>query len=85
MYYKITNENENHHGFQYSDGLNVLKDKFNDNSNHSCCSGGLYFTNSENIFKFLDYGIYLREVTLPTENPNFKKSKIHLEINGGPI
>ena len=29
MYYKITNERENHHGFQYYDGLNVLKKKFN--------------------------------------------------------
>ena len=75
MYFKITNPAENHNGFQYSDGLNVLKDKFNDNPNHACCSGGLYFTNGENIFKFLNYGIYLREITLPTENPDFKKIK----------
>ena len=72
MYFKITNPTENHNGFQYSDGLNVLKDKFDDDPNRSCCSGGLYFTNIENIFKFFNYGIYLREVTLPTENPDFQ-------------
>ena len=75
MYFKITNAAENHNGFQYLDGLNVLKEKFNDDPNKSCCPGGLYFTNGENIFKFLNYGIYLREVTLPIENPDFKKVK----------
>ena len=75
MYFKITNAAENHKGFQYSDGLNVLQEKFNDDPNKSCCSGGLYFTDIENIFKFLNYGIYLREVILPTENPDFKKIK----------
>ena len=75
MYFKITNAGENHHGFQYSDGLNVLKGKFNDDPNASCCAGGLYFTNAENISKFLDYGIYLREVILPTYNPDFQMIK----------
>ena len=72
LYFKITNSAENHHNFQYVNGLNVLKDKFNDDPSESCCPGGLYFTNAENIFKFLDYGIYLREITLPTENPDFR-------------
>ena len=75
MYFKITNSAENHNGFQYFDGLNVLKEKFNNDPNQSCCPGGLYFTDGENIFKFLNYGIYLREVTLPIENPDFKKIK----------
>ena len=75
MYFKITNAAENHNGFQYSDGLNVLKEKFNDNPDDSCCKGGFYFTNAENIFKFLNYGIYLREVTLPTDNPDFRMIK----------
>ena len=75
MYFKITNATENHHGFQYSDGLNVLKEKFNDNPDDSCCAGGLYFTNVENIFKFLNYGIYLREIILPLENPDFRMIK----------
>ena len=71
-YYKITNAEENHHGFQYKDGLNVLKEKFNENPDHHCCAGGLYFTDVEHIFGFMEYGIYLREITLPTENPDFK-------------
>ena len=75
MYFKITNATENHHGFQYSNGLNVLREKFNDNPADSCCAGGFYFTNAENIFKYLDYGIYLREVILPTENPDFRMIK----------
>ena len=71
-YYKITNAEENHHGFQYKDGLNVLIEKFNENPEDHCCAGGLYFTDAKNIFKFMEYGIYLREITLPVENPDFK-------------
>ena len=56
MYFKITNAEENHHGFQYADGLNVLIEEFNDDPNQSCCAGGLYFTDIANIFKFLNYG-----------------------------
>ena len=75
MYFKITNANENHRGFQYVDGLNVLIEEFNDDPNKSCCRGGLYFTNIQNIFKFLDYGIYLREIALPIDNPDFRMVK----------
>ena len=56
MYFKITNAEENHHGFQYADGLNILIEKFNDDPNQSCCAGGFYFTDAANIFKFLSYG-----------------------------
>ena len=72
IYYKITNENENHNGFQYKDGLNVLKEKFNDNPYHTCVRGGLYFTDLEHIINFLDYGCYLREIELPLNDPEFK-------------
>ena len=58
-YYKITNAKENHHGFQYKDGLNILEEEFNDNPNDHCCAGGLYFSDVEHIFAFLHYGIYL--------------------------
>ena len=71
MYFKITNADENHYGFQYVNGLNVLKEEFNDDPNQSCCKGGLYFTDAANIFEFLNFGIYLREITLPTLDPNF--------------
>jgi ankyrin repeat protein len=75
MYFKITNESENHHKFQYETGLNILVEKFNDDPNESCCAGGFYFTDAKHILKFLDYGIYLREVILPTDNPDFKMIK----------
>jgi hypothetical protein len=75
MYYKITNAEENHFGFQYVTGLNILVGEFNNDPDQSCCKGGLYFTNIENIFYFLNCGIYLREVFLPMSNPGFKMIK----------
>lgn len=71
-WFKITNENECHHGFQYQDGLNVLKGPFNDDPNASCCAGGFYFSDITNIPKFFGYGCYLRELTLPLTDPEFK-------------
>ena len=56
MYFKITNKKENHHGFQYVDGLNVLEEEFNNDPEQSCCAGGFYFTNAANILKFIGYG-----------------------------
>ena len=73
MYFKITNKEENHNGFQYFDGLNILVDEFIESG--SCVKGGLYFTDINNIFKFLNYGIYLRKVSLPFNNPDFKMVK----------
>ncbi|ALR84429.1 ankyrin repeat-containing protein, partial [Niemeyer virus] len=31
-----------------------------------------YFTRIDNVFDFLKYGVYLREITLPTNNTNFE-------------
>ncbi len=66
IYYKITNAEENHYGFQYTTGLNVLKSNFN--TDGSCVGGGLYFTKIKYIFRYLSYGIFLREVHLPLDN-----------------
>ena len=74
-YYKITNQDENHHGFQYHDGLNIDTQTFNDDPQQSCVGGGLYFTDAQHLFQFLDYGIYLRQVTLPTDNDHFQMIK----------
>lgn len=71
-YFKITNAEENHYGFQYTDGLNVLEEPFNDNPNDTCGKGGFYFTTIDHIHKFYSYGIYLREVFLPENDLNFK-------------
>ena len=69
-FFKITNREENHNSFQYTDGLNILKEPFAEMG--SCVRGGLYFTDANNIFEFLNYGIHLREITLPVDDPDFK-------------
>ena len=94
-YYKITNKEEKHNGLQYQDGLIVDPVPFNPTGN--CETGGIYFA-SEDIFAFLDYGPWLREVTLPAdvqvyENPGeptkWKADKVFLgsrrEINAQVI
>src|SRR5690349_5275845 len=65
IYYKITNKDENHNGYQYYDGLNILDKPFEKDG--SCVSGGLYFTSIKHIFKYLSYGCYLREIKLPND------------------
>lgn len=53
MYYKITNKDEIHFGYEYKDGLNIdTKD-------------GMYFTDKQNLYNFLQFGIYIRKVTIP--------------------
>src|SRR5260221_13200643 len=66
VYYKITNKEENHNGYQYQNGLNILDKPFEKIG--SCVEGGLYFTDIVNIFKFLAYGCFLREITLSSKS-----------------
>jgi hypothetical protein len=66
-YYKIFNEEDKHNGFQYVDGLNVDSVPFNDNPNDSCVEGGFYFSDADHICNFVEYGNYIREVTLPDD------------------
>ena len=72
-FFKITNKEENHKGYQYKDGLNVLDKPFEEEG--SCVPGGLYFTDAEHIFEFLAYGIYLREISLPFDDKDLKYVK----------
>ena len=69
-FFKITNKEEKHHGFQYTNGLNILKEPFAETG--SCVPGGLYFADITSILQFLNYGVYLREITLPLNDPDFK-------------
>ena len=64
-YYKITNAQECHNHFQYVDGLNILKEPFQPEG--SCVAGGFYFSDKENIHKFLVFGCTLREITIPDD------------------
>lgn len=61
-YYKITNEFENHRHYNYKEGLNEFQGTFNKSSN--CGYGGLYFAEAGDIFHFLTWGVYYRQVTL---------------------
>ena len=79
-YYKITNEKENHNGLQYREGL--VTDSLPFNASGDCMKGGIYFAR-EDILAFLDYGYWLRKITIPAEeeiyeNPGTpKKWKSH--------
>jgi len=66
-YYKVTNADEIHFGYHYKDGLNILIEKFNDNPKASCVSGGFYFTDYDHLPEFLEIGVWIREVTIPTD------------------
>jgi hypothetical protein len=65
MYLKITNKDEIHHGLQYHDGLVIDPVPFEREG--TCCPGGIYFTTPEFICYFLDYGPWIREVTIPED------------------
>ena len=74
-FYKITNESETHNGMQYKTGLNVDIQQFNPKGD--CKSGGIYFSR-EDILAFMEYGKWIRKVTLPEnakvyENPGSPK------------
>jgi len=82
-FYKFTNEQENHDGLQYHDGLNIDSLPFNPSGD--CKPGGIYFAREDILF-FHNY--WLREVTLPEgeeiyENPGEpKKWKAHQVVLG---
>ncbi len=72
--FKVTNTEECHKGYQYIDGMNVLphNEMFCDDDTQSCVSGRLYFTNREFLHKFYQYGVWLREITLPVNEEDFQ-------------
>lgn len=72
-FYKVINEYRKHHGFQYQDGLNIDTVPFDPTG--SCRPGGLYYS-KEDIFAFLDYGVYIVEVDIPED------AKTYAEIYG---
>ncbi|MEM4270567.1 MAG: hypothetical protein QXO70_00555 [Candidatus Pacearchaeota archaeon] len=79
VYFKVMNDKETHYGFKYKDGLNILQEKFDDNPKHSCCAGGLYFTDYKNLHLFINMitdATYIREVTIPTD------AKVVLDLEG---
>src|SRR5579872_48753 len=84
---KLTNEEENHNGFQFEDGLNIDTKEFTPYG--SCNVGGLYFIQKKYEYKWLNYGNagpmkYVRRVIVPydarvyIDNGKFKADKLFL-------
>jgi len=74
-FYKILNKEEHHRGLQYKFGLN--NDILEFNPSGDCEPGGIYFSR-EDILAFINYGPWIRKVTLPEdaqiyENPGKPK------------
>lgn len=62
MNFKIFNEEDNHNGFQYEDGIVIDTIPFNNNPDDIYTEGGLYFSDENDICRYLHYGTYIREV-----------------------
>ena len=62
---KCLNNELTHHKFQYKTGLN--EDTISFNPTGSCNPGGLYFTTTEHINDFLDYGLNIAVIELCTD------------------
>jgi hypothetical protein len=65
VFYKITNHLENHNEFQYKEGLNILKQKFDPKV--ECGKGGLYITDIKNLHEFIHFGSNVREIHIPKD------------------
>src|SRR5579872_7515233 len=65
---KLTNETENHHNFQFQDGLNIDTNKFAPYG--SCKKGGIYFINENEAYDWICYDpdvgpmIHMRKVII---------------------
>lgn len=59
-YYKVMRQDLDHNGFIYKLGMNIDHLPFNPSG--SCLSGGLYYTNLENIPLYSTYGTQIAEV-----------------------
>ena len=67
-YYRLTNEDETHHGLTYRDGLN--EDPIAFNPEGQCRPGGMYFFSKEqlpNFHRFCFFIKYVRKVTFPDD------------------
>ena len=62
MFWKLTNENECHHSYQYHDGLNVDPVPFAGDGD--CVPGGLYYAGRD-VLAFCAGMTWVREATVP--------------------
>ena len=66
IFYKIVRSDLIHHGFKYQLGLNVDTKQFNPSG--SCESGGLYFTNINNLLDFCYCGQHIALIEIPDDS-----------------
>ena len=69
-YFKILNQEEKHHDYQYQTGLNINSEPFNPSGD--CEAGGFYITTIEHVVCFLGYGCSIAEVELPENTKIYK-------------
>ena len=58
-YYKILGKKKTNNGLKYHLGINVDSNPFNPKP---VCEGGIFFSDKENICKFLEYGPYIAKI-----------------------
>jgi hypothetical protein len=90
-FFKLTNEEENHNGFQFKTGLNIDTNVFDPNID---CGNGIYFCHLNYISTWFSYRhgkeiVYIREVSIPenatvVEYTVLKKFKTDYIILGEP-
>ena len=64
-FWKLLNKAENHHDLQFHTGR--VDDPLPWNPHGDCEPGGIYFTDTKNIFNFLGFGHWLRSVEIPED------------------
>jgi hypothetical protein len=74
VYFKVFDESDKHHDFQYHDGINEEPE----------CGNGMFFTTREHIHKFYEYGTYIRKViplgkVIQVGRDKFKTNKLELK------
>lgn len=73
--WKLTNEEEIHNGYKYSDGLNIDPIPFN--IIRQCSPGGFYFTKEQMVHKWILYGNSVMKWMRPVEIP--PDAKVYME------
>ena len=82
IYLKITNSEENHHGFPYKDGLNILEGPITRTASCYGVPNGLHFARVEHIHRFIYFGCNLRIVRVPRWFEYYKVDVIDFEEDG---
>lgn len=64
MFLMLFNEDDSNYRFKFRDGLNTDNTAF-DCVNYHTIKGGYHFTDEKNVCRYLNSGIYIRELEIP--------------------